>query len=290
MAEGGAWTASPEKSRRYWIHDRWSDYRAGRADGRAGIPRVSPELTARLVAHSTPPRSDETLPHGVPLSVPSTTLPAAVMAPDALSPGNATAPESGNARLGLPLTPYLDGLRNARNEELARVRYHYELNRAQLGQELFLAKTRREPSAIAMGLASSRLEDLSHPLTPAELSRRGPAEQDERQWPAEMLAERRRRAWQLLLHQAQQDLRTATAELSVAELAVEQADQALADRLRVAQAAGWQIVHHYGRREARYLRSLARSHEMGPELVKLLDLAGPDLPEWLLIASEKEER
>jgi len=45
---------------------------------------------------------------------------------------------------------------------------------------------------------------------------------------------------------------------------------------------GWQFVHHYARREATYLRALARKHPNGPELVKLLKLTGPGMPGWLL--------
>jgi len=189
-----------------------------------------------------------------------------------------------------PVTPYLDGLRSACSLELAGELGRREAARAQLGKDLSQAEARREPLAIAMELATTRLDVVSGALTDQELNRRGRAEQDERRWPAEMLQERRKRAHRLALLRAEEALRQATIELRAAELAVEHAQMAFDDRFRVAQAVGWQMVHHYGRREATYLRSLARAHQSGPALVEMLELAGPHLPEWLLQADGEKER
>ena len=270
MAERGAWTAPPKESRRYRIRDRWSDYRAGRADGRAGIPRVPSELAAA-----------DSLPSAIP--------PWADLAADGAGAGQDLTAAPADATHSPLAAAYLNVLRSARNYELAGVRHHDEIDRAQLGQELTQAKAHREPLAVAMRLAASRLEEASRPLSNEELTYRGPAERDESEWPAELLAVRRTRARQLLRHQAEEELQATTAALSVAELAVEQAQRALGDSFRAAQALGWQIVHHYGRREASYVRSLARFHQSGPELLELLELAGPDLPGWLLVDSDKEE-
>ena len=249
MVGRGGWTAAPVPPRHYRLRDRWLDYRNGRADARARIPEVVPERAA------TP-----------------------------------------NATVGLPaegstpapfMTPYLDGLRNARNQDLAVELRRYETTRVGLREQLFQAEIRRAPLAYAMEYAATRLDEVSVPLTDQELNRRGPAEQDERKWPAEMLRERRERAHRLSRLEAEDELRKVTAELRVADLAVEHAHIALEEHLKIAQAAAWAIAHCYGRREAVYLRSLARAHENGPAVVKMLELVGTQLPEWLL-RTEKE--
>jgi hypothetical protein len=68
----------------------------------------------------------------------------------------------------------------------------------------------------------------------------------------------------------------------MAKADLDHASRALASRRKQAQAIGWQIFHHYARRESVYLGVLARRHERGPEIVRLLRLTGPELPEWLL--------
>ncbi len=250
MVDGGVWTAAPEPPCRYRLRDRWLDSRNGRADARARIPEVGSERAAAMPAATVD-------------------LPVEGTAPPPF------------------MTPYLDGLRNARNQDLEVELRRYETTRVRLREQLFQAEVRRASLAYAMEYAATRLNEVSAPLTDQELNRRGLAEQDEQRWPLEMLKERRERARRLSRLQARDELREVTTQLRVADLAVEHAHIALEEHLRIAQAVAWAIAHYYGRREAVYLRSLARAHENGPAVVKMLELVGTQLPEWLL-RTEKE--
>jgi hypothetical protein len=251
VVDRGVWTAAPEPPRHYQLRDRWLDSRNGRADARAGIPEVGPEVGPE-------PMPDAAA--GLPLE-------------------GATPPPF--------MTPYLDGLRNARNQEIAGELHRYETSQVRLRGQLFQAEVRRASLAYAMEYAATRLGEVSVALTEQQLTRRGRAERDEQKWPEEMLRERRERTHRLSRLEAQDELRKVTAELRVADLAVEHAHIALEEHFRIAQAAAWAIAHYYGRREAVYLRSLARGHKNGPAVVKMLDLVGTQLPEWLL-RTEKE--
>lgn len=250
MVDRGVWAAAPEPPRRYRLRDRWLDSRNGRADGRAGIPEVEPERAAAT--------ADDTV--GLPV--------------EGATPASLT-------------TPYLDGLRNARNQDLAVELRQYEAAHVRFREQLFQAEVSRAPLAHAMEYAATRLDEVSASLTDQELNRRGRAEQDEQKWPTEMLRERRDRTRRLSRLEAEDKLRKVIAELRVADLAVENAHIALEEHFRIAQAAAWAIAHYYGRREAVYVRSLARVHENGPTVVKMLELTGGQLPEWLL-RTEKE--
>jgi hypothetical protein len=187
------------------------------------------------------------------------------------------------------ITPYLDELRNVCNQEIAAERERYLAVRSQLSQRLFEAEVRRAPLAYAMEFAATRLTEASTPLTDRKLNRRGPAERDEEKWPPEMLRERRERAWRLHQIQTEEVLRQVTAELRVADLAVEHVHLALEEHFKITQAAAMQIVHYYRRREAVYLRSLSRAHEDPPGVVQMLQLTGPQLPEWLLRTEAEKE-
>lgn len=187
-------------------------------------------------------------------------------------------------------TPYQFHLRNVRNLDLAAALEQYRASRGEFRRQMSEAQHRRENAATVLKLAMARHADLDRELTPEELNRRGLAELDEQEWPAHRLHERRRRMHRLARQQAEEHLREATVGLRTAELAVEQAQAALDDRFKLVQAVGWQIVHHFGRREAAYLRALARAHKHGPALVEFLELAGTELPDWLLKTdAEKEE-
>jgi hypothetical protein len=133
------------------------------------------------------------------------------------------------------------------------------------------------------------MDKVADELTDEELNHRRAAEQDEQEWPTERVRERRKHERDRARYEAEEVLVRMTAELSVADVALRHARMAFNERLRAAQASGWQVVHHYARREASYLRALVRKHRSGPELVKLLELSGPDLPEWLLRTVSDEE-
>jgi hypothetical protein len=268
------WTALPEPTRPYRLRDRWSDFRAGRTDAKAGIPAVS--VTSDLAsAAPNPGVSFPSHPDAAPATAPLTSP-----EPPALVPG----------ALRSVTTPYQVHLRNIRNLRLAAVLEQYRATRGEFRRQMSAAQHRRENAAAILKLAMARHAELDRELTPEELNRRGLAERDAQEWPDHRLHERRRGTHRLARQQAEEHLREATVELRAAELAVEQAQATLDDRFKLVQAVGWQIVHHFGRREAAYLRALARVHKHGPALVELLELAGPELPDWLLKTdAEKEE-
>jgi len=261
VAGRDAWIALPEQPRRYRLRDRWSDFLAGRRDARKGIPRVPPEMAghAKVTADTKP----------------------------SLEHATVALPE--DAAITRLVTPYLIGLRALRNEQLAREFAWYGTAHAQLHRELNGAQARCQPLATDMEYADSRLKETSTPLTEQELGRRGPAERDEQKWPADMLRERREGRHRLARFEAEEKLRTATARFHAAHLEVEQARMVIEDHFKIAQAAGWQVAYYYARREATYLRSLVRKHENGPAVMEMLELAGPQLPEWLLRTEAEKE-
>jgi hypothetical protein len=261
VAGRDAWIALPEQPRRYRLRDRWSDFLAGRRDAREGIPRVPPEVAA----------------------------PAKVTVDTKLSPEDATVALPEDAAITRLVTPYLAGLRALRNEQLARELGRYETAHAQLHGEIYGVQARGKPLATDMEFAASQLKDASTPPTEQEVSRRGPAERDEQKWPPDMLRERREGRHRLARLEAEEILRTATARFHVADLEVEQARVVIEDHFKIAQAAGWQVAYYYARREAAYLRSLVRKHENGPAVMEMLELAGPQLPEWLMRTEAEKE-
>jgi hypothetical protein len=214
---------------------------------------------------------------------PPPTIPA-VPVPDGATPDPLAEPGTS------PLTtPYLAALRHARNLFIAAELKLYRTACGELHEHHFAAQYRRESAATNLTQATSSHTELDRELTDEELNRRGLAEQDKQQWPAERLQERRRRAHRLARSQTAEELKAATIGLRTAELAVEQARAKIDQQFRLAQATGWQIAHHYGRREATYLRVLTRKHKNGPALVELFELAGPVLPDWLLKADAAGE-
>jgi hypothetical protein len=271
VAARGSWTAPPERVHRYRLRDRRRDSRYGRADGRKGIPPVTLSPSAADPAEA----STEAPPTVVTDPEPEDRATEGEVATDALP--EAVAP-------AVPLTPYLHTLGHERDLALkAEEARWYQDPCPQLRVRLREAELSRETSAIKMGLAADRLELVPAELTEDELNRRSAAEQDEKEWPEERVRHRRRQQRQLARFEAEEAMRKSTADVREAEVTMQHARRAFDDGLRAAQAVGWQIVHHYGRREATYLRSLVRKHPDGPELVRLLELTGPDLPEWLLI-------
>jgi hypothetical protein len=263
VAARGSWADLPEQPRRYRLGDRLRDSRAGRADARKRIPEVTsgrPAITP-TAGHNSTPTSD---------AEPGQVKIAAVTTP--------------------PVTPHLHALRNARNLHLSLIQEAWDQDEGvPFREKLREAEIAYEGQAIAKDLATSRLDKVSDELTDEELNHRRAAERDEEKWPAALVRERRKREHSRARNEAEDLLLSAAADLSVAEVARKHARMALNGRFRAVQAAGWQVVHHYARREATYLRALARKHRNGPELVKLLELSGPDLPEWLLRTVSDEE-
>jgi len=265
MADRDAWTALPELPRRYRLRDRWLDYRRGHADARKGIPLV-------LVRHQ--PAVAE---------IPTDT------------PGDRQFPQEREIRAGASdpaeeamalVTPYMDGLRHMCNEALAAEYGRYHDACAQLREVLRNAQTRRAPLAAARDVAAARFSMVEKPLTDEEAGQRRTAEQE---WSPEMVRVRRSRERAAARFTAEEALLAAESALRIADVAVDHAQTAFGNRRNVMHAAGWLIFHHYGRREATYLGALARKHKQGPELVRLLRLTGPDLPDWLLPANDPKE-
>jgi hypothetical protein len=254
VAARRSWTGRPERPRRYKLGDRWKDFRAGRTDGKKRIPEViSGQLAVAPDAGNEEPQGPD---------------------PDQATP---------DAVSTLPVTPHLHALKHHRNQELARLReVWYRQTRGLLLEKIGAAETAYVSAALKKGVAKSNLEKVSDEPTDEELRHRRVAEQDEEKWPEARVRDRRRNERDQARQDAEDDLLKASAELNAADVSHKHAQLALDDQLRAVRAEGWQVVHHYGKREASYLRALARKHEQGPELVKLLKLAGPGMPDWLL--------
>jgi hypothetical protein len=208
-------------TRRYRIRERWSDSRNGRLDGWRGIPKFP-------VAPSAESGQPETRAYE----------------------------SSARPRTRISRPPYLDGLRCACEQELAQEFGVHEANLMRLYQELVAARKNLEPLATDVELAESRFDKVADELTEDELSRRGRAEQDESKWPLDRLKERRRRERRIARFEAEEILSQATRKAQVAALDVEHAQKAYDECLKATQSRGWEIAHHYRRREAFYLRAL----------------------------------
>ncbi len=283
MVDRTDWTVPPAVPRSYRLGDRWSDYRWARADARKGIPLVArrPEpativdngLYPAPVADSPPIRESDAA------AAVGEHLPVGVQYPP---PG---AYEPADEAMAL-VTPYMDGLRHTCNEAIAVVYEHFESSCDQLRESLSRAEIRRETLSVHRATAQARFDELADPLNNEQATR---ARRGESDWPPEMVRVRREREWREARSAAEEELRGLSADLRAAEVDLDHARRAYQSQLRRSQALGWQIFHHYARREAIYIGVLARKHKRGPELVRLLRLTGPDLPEWLLTIDGKEE-
>jgi hypothetical protein len=276
MADRDEWTAPSAVPRPYRLRDRWSDCRWARADGRKNIPLIRQPESSKTAENA--PTQPLTVIESAANSLDGGNSPAIALrpVPDGYDPANET--------IAL-VTPYMDALRHACNGAVAAVYGRLQDSHVQLHDQLRQAEIRRKAFLIDKEVAQERFAELEKPLGEEQATR---ARLGEKDWPADMVRIRRVREWSEARLAAQEKLRQLSADLHAAEADVENARQAFPNQLKKAQAVGWQIFHHYARRESTYLGVLARKHKRGQELVRLLRLTGPDLPGWLLDMDGKE--
>jgi hypothetical protein len=236
-------------SLRYSDRDRKRDYRRGRADARRHLPLVPRH----------PPLGKRT---------------------SELAIAGANGAEPGQAAASISLTPFLYGVLNQRNQELAELYRLYLHERNQLLDALREADGRRQQLLVEQAVAEERLEQLSRPLTEEESARITYGELKAGH-PEELTRMRRARARERDRQDARRLLGDINGKLREAAVAAGKAQGAIATKLAETQAAGGEIVSYYEQRKASYLGGLAHTHRRNVELVELLNLMDPGLPEWL---------
>jgi hypothetical protein len=234
---------------RYSDRDRKRDYRRGRADARRHLPLV---------------------PRHPPLGTRTSQL--------AVHGANGTEP--GQAAPSISLTPFLYGVFNQRNQDLAALRRLYLDQRNQLLDALREADGKRQQLLVKQAVAQERLEQLSQPLTEEESTRVTYGELKAGH-PEELTRTRRARAREQARQNAQRQLDDINGKLHEAAVAAGKAQGAIATKLAETQAVGVEIVSYYEQRKASYLGGLAHTHRRNVELVEQLKLMDPGLPDWL---------
>jgi hypothetical protein len=177
-------------------------------------------------------------------------------------------------------TPFLTELFHLRNQVLAELFAAYLSERTRLLDELRDAEGRHRHLLEERGIAQTRLQGASTPLTEEEATRRHFGEV-EAGHPEELVRRRRTRDRQREVSAAQEQLRDITRQLHEAEVAAGRAKDALDGQLKATQARGIAINSYFEQRKASYLNGLAHRHHRGPELLRALTLTDPGLPEWL---------
>lgn len=242
-------TGPPTAWLRYSDSDRKQDYRRGRADARRHLPLV---------------------PRHPPLGIRTSQL--AINGADGAEPGQAAA--------SISLTPFLYGVFNQRNQDLAALYRLYLDERNQLLDALREADGRRQQLLVKQAAAQEQLEQLSQPLTEEESTRVTYGELKAGH-PEELTRMRRARAHEQGRQNAQRLLNNINDQIEAAAVAAGKAQGAIATKLAETQAVGMEIVSYYEQRKASYLGGLAHTHRRNVELVERLKLMDPGLPEWL---------
>jgi hypothetical protein len=274
MADREHWTAPPPVPHSYRFRDRWSDYRWARADARKGIPLI------RVADPQGGPNADS-------FDAPTVAIRASADAPATLPlpSGGQYAQEDAYDPGDVLVTPYMDALRHKCGQDIAAVYESFNQSCDKLRDELGNAESHRERLIVDKAMAQARFDGLVKSLTEAEATRPRKAEAS---WSPEMVRVRRERERAEARNTAQEALRKLSADLRAADVDLDHALMAITNRFKRAQAVGWQAFHHYARRESMYLGVLSRKHKRGPEIVRLLRLTGPQLPEWLLETDGKK--
>jgi len=234
----------------YSARDRREDYKCGRKDARRHLPLV-PRHHARGMASS----GQLALPAG-----------------DKGETGKGAAPIS--------LTPFLNELFNRRNQHLAALYKLYLKERSQLLEALRDADGHRQMLLVRQTSAQGEVEKLGQPLTPEEETAFTYGEQKAKH-PVELVKRRRTREREEKFRTARSELEQISEELTRMAVAAGKAQGALANKLQETQAAGMEVVAYYEQRRARYLSGLTHTHRRNVELLELLKLTDPGLPDWV---------
>jgi hypothetical protein len=234
----------------YSARDQREDYKRGRKDARRHLPLV-PRHHTRGIA----PGQHLTLP-----------------------PGNNVEP--GPAAAAISLTPFLNELFNRRNQYLATLYKLYLKERSQLIEALREADGHRQMLLVRQTTAQGEVEKLGQPLTPVEETAFTYGEHKAKH-PVELVKRRRTREREEKFRTARGELEQISEELTRMAVAAGKAQGALAGKLQETQAAGMEVVAYYEQRRARYLSGLTHTHRRNVELLELLKLTDPGLPDWV---------
>ncbi len=234
----------------YSARDRREDYKCGRKDARRHLPLV-PRHHKRGIA-------------------PGQQL--------ALPPGNNVEP--GQAAAAISLTPFLNELFNRRNQHLAALYKLYLNERGQLLEALREADTQRQKLLVRQTAAQDEVEKLSQPLTDTEATAYTFGEKKAKH-PEELVRRRRTREREEKFRTARSELEDISERLTDMASAAGKAQSALASKLQATQASGMEVVAYYEQRKARYFSGLTHTHRRNVELLELLKLTDPGLPEWV---------
>jgi len=246
-------TAPQDRAPRYRLRDRYLDARAGRKDGRSGISSTAEvEHPIPRSANQGTGRSDQ----------------------QDTSPSHRTA-------------SYLEALRNTRDDALSleEIRYHTNVNR--IREDLRIAEAEQLRLTIIKEGLTVQLADLSESLSKNEPNTSGEVNQE---GVRNLLERRRQRARQLHRYQIEESLQQVAAALRIADLEVATARRALDELFAITQVRAIRIVTYYARREATYVRALARNRKGSIAPPSMLDLTSQALPPWLTPAGSNDEQ
>ncbi|MGH3277505.1 MAG: hypothetical protein ACRDNZ_24670 [Streptosporangiaceae bacterium] len=263
---GSPWTRPPESPSPYRLAARLSDMLHGWLDGRRGIPGLPEDRIAEVDMRPEEPAGTDVAP----------------AAPRA-------APDLRTPRIPELWTPRMEVL-------VRQARERTEGERIKLADDLAVlmrkaAHSRQTTEGLAEQLTACKqaLNQAREPLTDIDLARRRLAEQDARSRPDELVSDRRHAAWERQRSAAEQRYQTAVAQHAEARQTLLVNESLIRERTAVARSAGRRHYELALRRIATYLQQLVRKHRRGPELNALLlrYRVGPDLPEWVLNATEE---
>jgi hypothetical protein len=246
-------TAPQDHPPRYRLRDRYLDARAGRKDRRSGI-------SSAVGAGHPIPRS-----------------------------GNQGTGRSGKRDVS-PLhnkTSYLEALRNARDVALSLEEIRYNASANRIREDLRIAEAEQLRLTAVRERLAAQLADLPESFTENEPIISGKVKQEEIR---NLLDRRRQRAQQLHRYQIEESLQQAATTLHIAELEIAAARRALDELFAITQVRARRIITHYARREATYIRALARNREGSIVLASMLDLTSQALPSWLISAHSNDEQ
>ncbi|NVI91627.1 hypothetical protein [Actinomadura sp. BRA 177] len=182
-----------------------------------------------------------------------------------------------------PQLPYLQRLRAERNAMLSTEYRRAEVALYRLAAEHREAVTDQENLRRALRTAEEQFKEASLEPTEEQLGRRGHAERDPGRWTDADVRERQERRYRNRRDRADAERRRVADELECVAQHVAGHRRELRACWEIHLAGAWRIVHHHARREATYLRSLARRGKNWPDVIELLEPFGPELPEWMSV-------
>jgi hypothetical protein len=189
-------------------------------------------------------------------------------------------PQTSHAATAISLTPFLNELFNRRNEHLATLYELYLKERSQLLAALHEADGHRQKLLVRQAAAQVEVEKLGQPLTDDEATAFTYGEQKAKH-PVELVKRRRAREREEKFRAARSELEQVSEQLTDMAVAAGRAQGALASKLQEAQAGSMAVVAHFEQRKAVYLSGLTHTHRRNVELLELLKLTDPGLPDWV---------